>query len=107
MTAQLIPLKPTDVAARLRDNTAILVDIREPDEFASGHVEGAVSQPLSRFGQSAIAVGPGQEVIFTCRSGMRTNANCGRLAERVEGDAFVLEGGLNAWMSAGLPVARR
>jgi rhodanese-related sulfurtransferase len=36
---------------------------------------------------------------------MRTEMNCVRLAERVDGDAFVLEGGLDAWKRAGLPIA--
>lgn len=107
MTARLIPLKPADVAARLRDDKAVLVDIREPDEFSRAHIAGAVSRPLSRLAQAVVTAAPGKAVVFTCRTGMRTNINCDRLAERVEGDAFVLEGGLDAWMAAGLPVEQR
>ena len=45
-------------------------------------------------------------MVFTCRTGMRTAGACDRLAARVSGDAFVLDGGLDAWTRAGLPVER-
>lgn len=105
MTATLIPLDPKDAQARLAARRAVLVDIREPDEFARRHVSGALSRPLSDFEAAHLRVEPGSDVIFTCRTGMRTGANCKRLAETVEGPAYVLEGGLDAWVAAGLPVA--
>ena len=105
MTATLHPLAPADVAARLRAGTAVLVDIREPDEFARRHIAGARSIPLATIEQAHLTVDPAQDVVFTCRTGMRTGANCDRLAARVTGDAFVLEGGVDGWAAAGLPVA--
>lgn len=104
MTTQLIPLKPTDVAERLAGGRAVLVDIREPDEFARRHVKGALSRPLSAFDQAHLKIQPSTDVVFTCRSGMRTSSNCTRLAAAVEGDAYMLEGGVDAWAAAGLPV---
>jgi rhodanese-related sulfurtransferase len=82
----------------------VLVDIREPDEFARRHVKGALSRPLSGFETAHLRIEPGVDVVFTCRSGMRTAANCDRLAARVDGAAYVLDGGLDAWAAAGLPV---
>lgn len=104
MTAPLIPLSPRDVAARLRSGRAVLVDIREPDEYARRHVPGALSRPLGVL-DAHPGGEPGMEVIFSCRTGMRTGANCERLAACVAGPAFVLDGGLDAWAAAGLPVA--
>jgi rhodanese-related sulfurtransferase len=105
MTAILHPLTPQQVRERLDAGRAILVDIREADEFARSHIAGAHSQPLSTWEKAHLSVDPDADVIFTCRSGMRTAGACDRLAVRVNGDAFVLEGGLNAWAKAGLPVA--
>jgi len=105
MTAKLIPLSPTDAAERLKARRAVLVDIREADEFARRHVTGALSRPLSAFESAHLKIEPEKDVIFTCRSGMRTGANCARLAAAVDGEAFVLEGGLDNWAAAGLPVA--
>ena len=104
MNTALIPLKPDDVERRLQRRQAVLVDIREADEFARRHVRGALSRPLSGFEQAHLKVDPGKDVVFTCRTGMRTGANCQRLAAVVEGPAYVLEGGVDAWAAAGLPV---
>lgn len=105
MTARLIPLSPRDVADRLTSKRALLIDIREADEFARRHVKGAISQPLSALEAAHLAIEPGRDVIFTCRSGMRTHANCDRLAAAtVAGEVLVMEGGLDAWAAAGLPV---
>jgi len=100
----LTPLKPEIVADRIRFGRAIVVDIREADEFARRHVKGALSRPLSSFESAHLKVEPGKDVVFTCRSGMRTAANCDRLAKAVDGAAFVMEGGVDAWAAEGLPV---
>lgn len=101
---QLLALKPSLVAERLKAGRAVLVDIREPDEFARRHVKGARSNPLGDLNAAPPALGDGIEVVFTCRSGMRTGANDARLAALVEGQAYVLEGGVDGWAAAGLPV---
>lgn len=104
MTANLHKLSPQAVRERLDSGRAVLVDIREPDEFARSHIKGAQSQPLSVWEKAHLTIDPDADVIFTCRSGMRTAGACDRLAVRVTGDAYVLDGGLNAWEKAGLPV---
>lgn len=105
MTAILHKLSPQDVQARIASGRAVLVDIREADEFARAHVPGAVSQPLSAWEQAHLTIDPQADVVFTCRTGMRTAGACDRLAARVAGEAYVLDGGLDAWTKAGLPVA--
>ena len=97
-------LSPTDVQARLASGSAVLIDIREADEFARSHVAGAISQPLSRWEKEPISLDQHKDVIFTCRSGMRTAGACDKLAARVTGAAYILDGGLDHWMKAGLPV---
>jgi rhodanese-related sulfurtransferase len=104
MTALLQTLTPSEVAERLRAGRAILIDIREADEFARRHVKGALSRPLSAFEAAHLKLEPARDVVFTCRSGMRTQANCDRLAAAVDGPAFVLQGGVDGWAAAGLPV---
>jgi rhodanese-related sulfurtransferase len=104
MTSQLTRLSPQQVRERINAGRAVLVDIREPDEFARSHVKGAQSHPLSIWEKAHLSIDPDADVIFTCRSGMRTAGACDRLAARVNGDAFVLDGGLDAWAKAGLPV---
>ena len=105
MTAILHKLSPQQVRDRLDAGRAVLIDIREADEFARSHITGAQSQPLSTWEKAHLSVNPDADVIFTCRSGMRTAGACDRLAARVSGNVFVLDGGLDAWAKAGLPVA--
>lgn len=104
MPATLTPLKPEIVADRIRFGRAVLVDIREPDEFARRHVKGALSRPLSSFESARLKIEAGKEVVFTCKSGMRTASNCDRLARSVDGAVFILEGGVDGWAAAGFPV---
>jgi rhodanese-related sulfurtransferase len=94
-------LSPSE-AKRLIDEGAVLVDIRDRDEHARERVPGAQNHPLSQldntsFPETAV-------VIFHCRSGMRTQSNVSRLAKAVCGKAYVIEGGIDAWRRAGLPV---
>jgi rhodanese-related sulfurtransferase len=89
-------------AKRLIDEGALLVDVREPDEYAREHVPGARNAPLSRLGALPANA---KAIVFHCRSGARTSANASRLAATVGCQAYVLEGGIDAWKRAGLPVA--
>ena len=98
----LTPLDAQSLARRLNAGDLTLIDIREPDEFAREHIAGAISLPLSRLEAGHVALRGVTPVAFTCRTGMRTNSNCDRLAAHVGEPAFVLEGGLDGWKKAGL-----
>ena len=100
MTLQTIDPK---AARRLVDDGAILVDIREADEFARERLPGARNRPLG--GLTSLPSNGAKAVIFHCKSGMRTQANAQRLAQAADCQAYILEGGLEAWKKAGLPVA--
>ena len=101
--ASLTPLSPAEVSARVKAGKALLVDIREADEAARERIAGSVVTPLSDFDTADLDLVSGRDAIFMCRTGNRTGANCVRLAARVPGEAFVLEGGLDAWKALGLP----
>lgn len=89
---------------RLDDGTAVLVDIREPDEYAREHILGARLVPLSAFDAHDFDRDRGKAIVFQCRSGNRTAANVGRFLARNFPEAYVLAGGLEGWKAAGLPV---
>ena len=98
-------IKPAE-ARRLVDSGALLIDIREADEHAREKIPGARHLPLSKLDEAELAVHQGNPVIFHCKSGARTTANAPRLAGKLGGTcgAFIVEGGLDAWRKAGLPV---
>lgn len=101
--AVLTALPPAEVAARIKIGTALLIDIREADEIARERIAGSVATPLSAFEQAHLDIHPDRDVVFMCRTGNRTGSNCARLAARIPGQAFVLDGGLDAWKAEGLP----
>jgi rhodanese-related sulfurtransferase len=89
-------------AKRLIDQGAVLIDIRSPQEHARERIPGAQNRPLGP-GISVDGSGP---IVFHCRSGQRTRANAPSLAQLADCDAYILDGGIDAWKRAGLPVAR-
>jgi len=92
-------------AADLMRKGAVLIDIRERDEHARERIPGARHHALSRLDQGALAREGDDVLVFHCRSGARTKGNAARLAAAAGGcEAYVLEGGLDAWKKAGLPV---
>lgn len=78
------------------------LDVREVDEFAAGHVAGAVNVPLSELPQRAGEL-PAGEVHVLCRSGVRATKAAAWLDENGF-DAVVVEGGSIAWAGAGRPL---
>lgn len=91
------------LATLLDQKRAILVDVRESDEFASGHVAGALSMPLSRFQASALPAGD-KPVILTCAAGRRSAMALDKAAAARPDIDTHLAGGMGAWRAAGLPV---
>jgi rhodanese-related sulfurtransferase len=97
-------VSPAEAQSLVREG-AILVDVREPDERAREKIAGTEHLPLSRL-DAAAPTWRSKTVIFHCRSGARTLANADRLAAKLGAgcEPCVLEGGLDAWKKAGLPV---
>ncbi|MBI4819417.1 MAG: helix-turn-helix domain-containing protein [Deltaproteobacteria bacterium] len=83
-----------------------VVDVREPDEFARGHLPGARSVPLSKLTESLGDHLPRDKVLFVCAKGMRSQVAASAAEKFGLGEVYSLEGGTLAWESAGLPVER-
>jgi rhodanese-related sulfurtransferase len=100
----MTPITPQQ-ARQLLDRGAVLIDIREADEHARQRIADAVNVPLSKLDRSVAPLDRQTSVIFHCKSGARTLGNAGRLDEFAEGcDAYLVEGGIDAWRNAGLPI---
>ena len=93
-------------ASTLLEEGALLVDIRDADEHARERIPGARCVPLARLaGSSLLPASGGGTVLFHCRSGLRTRANAAALEAAAAGcTAYLVEGGIDAWKQAGLPV---
>ncbi len=100
----LKPIAAAELKRRLDAGEAVLIDVRESDEHAREHVLGARLAPLSAIDAHDFDRDHGKAAVFCCRSGMRTQANATKLLARGFSEAYYLEGGLEAWKAAGLPV---
>jgi rhodanese-related sulfurtransferase len=92
-----------EAAAKLMEDGALMVDVREVEEFEQARIPHSVNVPLSTFEASEIPSADGQPIVYFCRSGNRTTVHAARLAAKRD-DAYVLGGGIIEWAEAGLPV---
>jgi rhodanese-related sulfurtransferase len=110
--AQLASIVPQDASAELAAGTAVLLDVREPEEWQHGHIAGSLAAPrglLEFFADPTIprhreGLAPDQRVIVVCASGARASLAGVTLRDMGYTDVAVLEGGLKGWTDAGLPM---
>lgn len=97
-------LNATQVQARLRQKPKpFLLDVRQPEEYEAGHIEGARLIPLGELGQRMGELPSEAEIICVCRSGNRSGYAVQMLSGRGY-RTFNLSGGMIGWSRAGLPV---
>ncbi len=99
---------PKEVQQWLRAGSAVLIDVREPDEHARERISGARLLPLSRFDpqQAAAWSKPGQTIAMHCRSGRRSADACRLAASLASRGIRVVNmtGGIEAWKRESLPI---
>ena len=97
-----------ELARRLDDEPRpelTLIDVREVDEYAAGHVPGAALVPMSTVPARAVSLDPGRPVHVVCQSGGRSKAMAS-LLESMGFEVVNVAGGTAAWITAGRPVER-
>ncbi len=100
-------LPPATAARLLAANPAtLLVDVREPVEFAAGHIEGAQNIPLGEIKTRAHSWGRGQTILLNCQAGTRSATAAAQLRELGFTAVLEIEGGFSAWQAAAQPVSQ-
>jgi rhodanese-related sulfurtransferase len=101
----LEPVSRTDLISRLRDGLVTILDVRPEDEFALGHLPGALNIPLGKLEQRLGELPAGREVIAYCRGPYCVLSFEAVAALRARGYRVRrLEDGYPEWKAAGLPV---
>lgn len=85
-----------------RADEVMLLDVREPHEFAAGHIEGAVGIPVGQLAVRQDELPTDRQIVCVCRSGNRSGMVTTALA-RAGYDVLNLDGGMLAWVEADLP----
>jgi len=96
-------LDPRGAYELLRGGDVQLVDVRRPDEYEAGRLAGARHIEIDRLAAEATSIDRGRPILFYCRSGSRS-ALATQAFESAGFDAHNLDGGLIAWVRAGLPI---
>ena len=103
----LEPVSHEELAARLRDGVVTLIDVRPAEEFAAGHIPGAVNVPLADLPARLAALPADREIVAYCRGPYCVYAFEAVAALRATGRAARrMADGYPEWWAAGRPVAR-
>lgn len=91
--------------ARHEENEYLLVDVRQPDEYAQGHIAGAILLPLGEIPQRIRELPVDRDIVFYCRSGKRSRGAAIFVGSRpyAAGTVFNMTGGILAWDGHLLP----
>jgi rhodanese-related sulfurtransferase len=92
------------VKAGLADGSMLIVDVREPHEFAAGHIPGSVSLPLSRFDADDIPTESGKRIVFSCAAGVRSMQALALAQQAGHALTEHYRGGFKEWAMMGEPV---
>ncbi len=102
---ELTEIPPETVHRWIGDGEAVLVDVREADEWAQARLEEAIHVPMSAFNPERIPVDTGKKVVFICAQGARSEqVRRYVVAQGILTEAYNMAGGLIAWAEAGLPL---
>lgn len=101
-------LSPAAATQMINREDAQIIDVREVDEFAGGHLPDAKNIPL---GKLIDRVGELEKfkdkpVIVCCASGMRSAKGCGALSKLGFARVYNVAGGVDAWVGAGYPIKK-
>ena len=96
-------LEAAEFAAALKRPGTTILDVRTPQEYAQGHLPGAVNIDVSSpdFAARIATLDPSVPYAVYCRSGNRSGVALAAMAEQGFTDAYHLQGGITAWESAG------
>ena len=97
-------LTPQQVKAALDAREILLIDVREPAEFAAEKIEGALNVPLSTFNPAALPHAGGKTIVLQCAGGKRSGKALDQCAAAQSVIDTHLAGGIGAWKDAGMPV---
>jgi len=80
-----------------QNSKAMLIDVREPNEFARGHIEGAVNMPLSHLASRSGSIPRDKTLFLYCQSGIRSQQAGRMLSGKGFTELVNLRGGISAW----------
>jgi len=100
--AEVAEVTAIDADGWLKAREAILIDVREPQEYEFEHVPGSLLHPLSFLDVDVFPDIPGKRLVFICAAGKRSVVACKQLQKAGFTNLLSLTGGIDAWREADL-----
>lgn len=103
-----VSVRPTEAVTLMNRNNALVLDVRETSEFATGHITGAKHIPLAQLNErlSELSKHKNKAIIVNCQHGIRSAKACSILRNNEFTEVYNLQGGIAAWETAKLPVLK-
>ena len=100
---------PTQSTQMINHDDALILDVRENNEYSEGHIINSLHIPLSslKTRMNDLEKYKSKKVVIACRSGHRSSQACGTLKKEGFEQVFNLSGGVMAWESANLPLVKK
>lgn len=101
-------VRPNEAVALINRNNALVLDVRDDSEFASGHITDAKHIPLAQLNDrlKELAKHKNKAIVVNCQHGTRSAKACGILRAAEFTEVYNLQGGITAWETAKLPVLK-
>ena len=101
-------LGPAEVTALINHGNALLVDVRGASDFEKGHIAGSKNVQMTQFDPENKQLAPAKSlpVVMVCKVGQTASVAAKRLRKAGFTDVAVLEGGIQAWQAADLPLVK-
>ena len=93
---------------RINQGNVCLLDVREADEYATGHLRGSLHIPMKELAQriGELEKSKSKVVIAVCQTGVRSSSATAQLKKAGFAEVYSLDGGVAAWQAQGLPVVK-
>lgn len=101
-------VRPAELTALVNRENALVVDLRASGDFAKGHISGARNVQMSQFDAENKALAPARSlpVVVVCKNGQVSAGAAKRLQKAGFEKVYMLDGGIDAWQAADLPLVK-
>lgn len=110
MASPIKKLSPQLVTQKINRQDGVVVDIRTKAEYDKGHIAGAVHLPMEKIQKndlSKLEKSKSKPIIVVCNAGLSASGAANSLFKAGFADVCILQGGMNTWYGASLPVSKK
>ena len=110
MTSSVQVLSPQLTTQKINRQGGVVVDIRKKAEFNKGHIAGSIHLELEKIQKnelSSLEKSKNKPIIVVCNAGMSASGAAATLVKSGFADVSILQGGMNTWLGASLPVSKK